>query len=327
MSTRPRWPAWMAGVLLTGLLTACQPATDDAVAPPTLEPLRLAIDRWPGYYPAVLAADLGYFEAAGLQVDIQLPGNTDRMLSEFAAGGYDMVGVALGDLITLTRNRPDVTVLLVSDESAGGDALLARAGWQLEGAGVVRIGTNLGGFGELFIRELLPRLGVDNDRIEWINIDASAVPAALAASTIDLGHCWEPYASEAEQAGAQRILSSADTPGLIPDVIAGTHHLTEHRTDELRAFAASWFRAVDWWRAHPEEAQQRIEARLQLATGEASLKGVALQDLAANRQLLGADGNPALRPVIDRYIQFFLEHGRLLSTPPSDRLMSADHLP
>ena len=313
-------------VAVLALLGGCEAP---APSPPAKPPLRLAIDRWPGYYPAVLAEELGLFAEAGVAVQIALPENTDRMLAEFAAGGHDLVGVALGDLITLTRNRADVGVVLVSDLSAGGDAVLARPDFAIDPEGSVRIGTNLGGFGELFVRELLPRLGIDAQRVEWVNTDASQVPAALTAGEIDLGHCWEPYASEAEQAGARRLASSLDTPGLIPDVIAGSRHLASQRGAELRAFSVAWFRAVDWWRQHPAEAQQRIERRLGLAAGEASLRGIALQDLAQNRRLLiGVDGGrPELLPVIDRYSRFFVGHGRLLQPLRADELLLPGGLP
>lgn len=305
------------------LLAGCDRAPD--LPPPqarSTPPLRLAVDRWPGYYPAVLAEELGYFADAGVDVQLEFPENTDHMLAEFAAGGFDMVGVALGDLITLTRSRPDVGVLLVSDVSAGGDALLVRSGFGLDGVHSVRIGTNLGGFGELFVRELLPRLQLDPQRIEWINIDASDVPEALVRGEIDLGHCWEPYVRHAEQAGASRVASSLDTPGLIPDVVAATRHAAEHRGEALRAFNVAWFRAVAYWKANPLDAQRRIEHRLALAPGAAALDGIALQDAGENRLLFGADGDEAgLVAVIDRYSRFFVAHGRLLEPVQASEML------
>lgn len=326
------WTLLVSGALA---LLGCTPeegGTPSATAPPTAPAegpaLRLAIDQWPGYYPAALADDLGYFTEAGVQVTLDLPGDTDRMLGAFAGGQYDLIGVALGDLITLSRNRPDVAVLLVSDESAGGDALLARAGFEVGTAPVVRIGTNLGGFGELFVRELLPRLPLPLERVEWINVDAAAVPKALQDGSIDLGHSWEPYVSAAVSEGAQRLLSSADTPGLIPDVIAASRSLAETRSAELQAFNRAWFRAVDWWLAHPQEAQARIEARLKLPAGSVSLAGIELQTAADNRRLIGTADVPGTLPAtIDRYSGFFVTRGRLVAPVQATQMLLPAALP
>lgn len=319
----------LIGVLALLLCSACQRTEPVAAKPdatPVREVLRLGIDQWPGYYPAALADELGYFGEQGLTLDIQLPGNTDRMLSEFAAGQYDLIGVALGDLITLSRNRPDVVVALVSDESAGGDALLMRADYTIAASGAIRIGTNLGGFGELFVRELLPRLQIDPARVEWVNADASNVPQLLQAGELELGHCWEPYASQAVELGATRLLSSADTPGLIPDVIASTRHLSGERGDALRAFQRGWFRAVDYWRANPEHAASLIEQRLKLPAGSASLSGISLQDLVANRRLLAGE-QPELLPLIQRYSEFFVARGRLLEPADGKTMLVPELLP
>jgi NitT/TauT family transport system substrate-binding protein len=274
----------------------------------------------------VLADELGYFRDAGLNVTISLPGNTDRMLAEFAADQQDLIAVALGDLINLTRNRDGVLLLLVSDESAGGDAVLQRAGAALDQPGL-KVGTNLGGFGELFVREFLSRRGIDANSVQWTNIDASAVPAALAAGDIDLGHCWEPYVSEAEAGGALKLFSSADTPGLIPDVIATSREMAERRGDDLRAFNGAWFRALDWWRATPVDGNRRIEQRLKLEPGSLSLRGIRLLDLADNRRALGAAGPPGLEAVIDRYSAFFVSRGSLTRPVQAAQMMDPRLLP
>lgn len=315
------------------LLSACSPPSAPAPAATSTETqrgsaeLRLGIDQWPGYYPAVLADELGYFAEAGIRVDIQQPGDTDRMLAEFAAGQYDLIGVALGDLITLSRELPDVAVLLVSDQSAGGDALLAAPDYAPTDQGVVRIGTNLGGFGELFIRELLPRLGIDQGQVEWVNVDASDVPQALLSKQIDLGHCWEPYASQAVALGAKHLYTSADTPGLIPDVIATSRHSAAAKKQQHRAFVRAWFRAVQWWKANPDEAAQKIERRLAIAAGGASLDGIDLQTLEDNRALLIGSGSPTIEPVIERYSDFFITRGRLLEPIQAKEMLIPDMLP
>lgn len=319
-----RSTAWALGAG-AGTLLGCdsRPARQD------LAPLRLAMDLWPGYYPALLADDLGYLEQAGVLLKVSFPGNTDRMMSAFAAGQVDVVAVALGDLIHATHGRAPVQVLLVSDESAGGDAVLARQGFRLdEGAGSVRLATNLGGFGELFAREFLRHHRVRPERVAWLNADAADVPQLLASGKVDLGHTWQPYVNDAVSLGAHPLFTSRQTPGLIADVVATSRATALRRAGELRGFLAAWLLAVDWWAAHPDEAAARLARRLPRDAAAVSLDGVRLVGRAENRRLLGRDGlPPGLAPVVDRYSDFFLDKGSLARPVVTAQFLRGDLLP
>lgn len=298
---------------------ACSPAP---APPPEPRTLRLAMDYWAGYYPAVLADELGYLREEGLALELTMPSDTDAMLAEFAAGRHDLVGTALGDLIVLSRTRADIRVLLVADESSGGDALLARPGLD-DATRPLRVGTNIGGFGELFLEEAWQAMGLGPDDIRLLEVEGADVPAALAAGRIDLGHTWEPYVSEAEALGAVRRFDSSATPGLIPDVIATTAEVARERPDDLRAFNRAWFRASAWWASHPDEGNALLERRLGLAPGSVSLEGVALLDLEANRRLQSGP----LAAVIERYSAFFVRSGVLLATPDAGAMTLVELLP
>ena len=86
--------AGVIALLIGAAALGCSPAPP----PPAPEPrtLRLAMDFWPGYYPAVLADELGYLREEGLALVLSTPSDTDAMLAEFAAGRHDLVGTALG---------------------------------------------------------------------------------------------------------------------------------------------------------------------------------------------------------------------------------------
>ncbi|WP_374673891.1 ABC transporter substrate-binding protein [Ideonella sp.] len=317
--------AWAAAAGGSALLPGC----DAGRAPADLPPLRLAMDLWPGYYPALLADDLGYLDEAGVLLKVSFPGNTDRMMAAFAAGQVDVVAVALGDLIHATHGRAPVQVLLVSDESAGGDAVLARRGFRVDdGLGRVRLATNLGGFGELFAREFLRQHRIRPERVAWFNADAAEVPRLLASGVVDLGHTWQPYVTEAVAGGAEMVFSSRQTPGLIADVVATSRATALRRAGELRRFLAAWLRAVDWWVAHPEQAMQRLARRLPRDAAAVSLDGVRLVGREENRRLLGRDGlPPGLAPVVDRYSEFFLDKGSLARPVVTSQFLRGDLLP
>ncbi len=309
------------------LLTQC--GADPAGATSARQPLRIGIDLWAGYYPLVLADDLGYLREEGVEVDVSIPKNTDRMLANFAAGDYDGVCVSIGDVITLTRNVDDLRLILLSDESSGGDQVLARTpvtgAEQLRGK---RVGTNLGGFGELFVRRLLDKHGVAPDEVQWVDLDAADVPARLADGDIDIGHTWEPYASLAIAKGMHLCFTSADTPGLILDGLIVRGAAAQNRGDDLRHMTKAWLRAVEWWRTNPAEGDRRIETRLGLPKGEARPVGIKILDRQDNHALMSGDGGLApLGRVAGQYIDFFVSRGLMMHRPEPGALFDPTFLP
>jgi NitT/TauT family transport system substrate-binding protein len=315
---------WLGVVPALGL-AACGRGS---ARPAHLQTLRLGIDVWPGYLPGMLADEMGKLVPQGIQLAVSFPGNTDHMLADFVAGRYDVIGVSLGDLVNITRGSNGVVVILVTDESAGGDAILARPGLKLDRPGRLRIGTNLSGFGEVFLREYLKRRTPDPIQWEFVNADAADVPRLLADKALDLGHTWEPYASQAAALGATRVFTSASTPGLIPDVLVTTPATLQRRGPVLRQFLKSWLEAVDWWREHPAAAAAKLAHRVPATMGPVSLDGLKLMDLADNQRLLGAHHLPAaLDAVVRRYSDYFLERGSVARPVDAAALLRPDLLP
>ena len=307
---------WRALALLALLLCAC--GTADAPRTPTS--LRLGMDLWAGYFPAVIAERDGLMAAEGVDLEVVPTRDTNGLIAEFAAGHYDLIAVSLGDAITLSKSRPDVVVLLVADESAGGDQLLRAPAAGADATAPPRFGTNLGGFGELFIRAWLEREGIAPGDVVWANVDASDVPAALAEGRIDFGHTWQPYAGEATAAGATAVFSSADTPGLILDVVLATRAGLERDPEAFRGFVRAWFAAERRWRADPAAGNAVAAAALGLDPATVSLDGVKLYSLEDNRHAMAGGADSPLASLIERYSAFFVERGTL-STPPDPAAM------
>jgi NitT/TauT family transport system substrate-binding protein len=309
-----RWVTALATACL--LLVAC--GSDKPATPP---PLRVGIDVWPGYYPIAIAQQQGLLAKRGVDVSVYSTQDTNALLAEFAAGKHDIVGVALGDAITLSRVRPDVVVLMITDESAGGDEVLQRADFVDDGVSPIRVGTNMGGFGELFLRTYVERQGIDPKRLVWIDTDGSQVPEALASSALDVGHTWQPYTTQSKERGAKTLFSSMDTPGLILDVYLTTRPVMETRGKELQQLTEAWFEAAEWWKANPSQGDSVAAAALKIDPTTVSLQGVRLYTLDDNHA--ATTGGPAapLAKLIDRYSDFFVERGSLSTPPEAMRMM------
>ncbi|HEY1013053.1 MAG TPA: ABC transporter substrate-binding protein [Herpetosiphonaceae bacterium] len=304
-------------------------AGDSRAAGAPAAPLRFGYDLWPGYYPALIARDQGYFTQAGVEVEAIHPERTDSMMADFAAGKYDAIAVALGDLISLSQTYPDLQIVLVSDESAGGDAVIAAPGiGGVAGLRGKRIGVNQGGFGELFVTTMLADHGLTPADVTLIDMDAADLPARLAAGEIDAGHSWEPYVTEAVSGGGKLLFSSAQTPGLIPDAVAFRGAVARERPAAVRAFVAGWFEAVQFWQANPLEGTAVAARALQLKPEEISLKGIHLLTAADNRALFQrGETTASLYHTTRLYGDFFARIGAIRTPPDPEKLLNPGFLP
>jgi NitT/TauT family transport system substrate-binding protein len=284
--------------------------------------LRIALDLWAGYYPALIAEERGLFAAERVAVSIELPQDTGRMLAEFAAGTYDLVGVAMGDLVAVAGARPGVRMILVSDESAGADLVIGRAPPAADG--VLRIGTRLGGFGEVLIERFRREHGIPAERLRLLQVDAADAPGLLARDEVDAVHTWQPYAGAALAAGGIAWYDSGRTPLLVCDGLIARPGLDPARTAMLAGLCRAWFAAVAWWQANPDEARALVAKRTGLSPAEISLDGIRLIGPEENRRLLTAGG---LHPIADEYIRHALRRGFIATAPRPADLLDGSHLP
>ncbi|GAA3916600.1 ABC transporter substrate-binding protein [Litoribacillus peritrichatus] len=305
----------------------CSPEPDtEAAQAEDLNTIRLSIDLWPGYYPAVIAHEKGWFKEAGLNLILDMPGDTDKMLAQFSAGAIDAVAVAFGDAVLVTRKMPDVAVILVTDESAGGDAVLAKTPEVMDSLAGKKIGTNLGGFGELLIREMLEKYGLDASHVTIMNVDASKVPDMLDAGELDLAHTWSPYVGLAEQKGAKVVFSSADTPGLIPDTIAIRGELRVNQPEAIKAFIRVWFQAQAWWLKNMEEGNRLIADATHQRVEDISLDGIHLMSQVENiASFSDVDGETGLPNVLTLYNDFYVSRG-ILRRPADKQILASEFL-
>ncbi len=319
--------AAIGAVLLSSVVLPTPSSVDAAEVSPRV--VHVGIDVWPGYYPIVLADELGYFKDRDLRVVISIPEDTDRLLADFAAGEYDVIGASFADLIALSRLKPDVEVLLFADESAGADVILSRD--PVSGPASIRgkrIGTNLGGFGEWLVQEFLKRHGVRPDEVTLLGLEGSGVPAALASGRVDLAYTWEPYVDEAVSGGATVVFSTKDTPHLVIDGLLTTGTTDSRRADEMRALKECWFRAIEYWRQNPESAEQIIEKRLGLRAGGGSVEGVRRLSEEDNKDLFGREGQRGSAfAIAEQYVEHFVRTGALTRRPEIGRLLGGSSFP
>jgi NitT/TauT family transport system substrate-binding protein len=291
--------------------------------------LQVGVDLWAGYFPALLAEQLGYFRDEHVTVDLSIPEDTDQLLVDFAAGSLDGIGVAVGDSINVVEAHSDAHIVLISDVSDGADMLLSLPPVNtVEDLRGKTVGTNMGGFGEVLIRRMLDDHGVAPTAVKVVNVDAAQAVERLTSGELSAVHTWEPYASRARAAGAKVLYTSHDADGLIMDGFMFSGETLRARPVAVRGFLRAWFRAEDHWLAHPAEDDAVLAARLALSPGSINRAGIHLLSLAEEHQVFErGPTNHSVRHVLEQFVDYFLSRGTLSAAPDLDQLLDARFLP
>ncbi len=288
---------------------------------PESEPLKIEWTFWPGFYPMAIAQELKLFDKHNVKVESLLYHVGGKAVSDFAAKKLDAIMIATGDILELSTQTP-LNVVLVIDNSDGADQVVATPDIStvadLQGK---KLGYFQGDFSELFIRKMLEMNNLGLDDVTSVITEAEKIPEALP-DLVDAGHTWEPYTTEAVEAGNNIIFSSADTPGLIADILVFHAAVVEERPEDIRAFIAAWFEAVEFWETNPDEAAQMIAKHIDLEPTEVSKEGVKMFNLEDNKiAFTKGNATTSLYVSMQEYIDFFVASGDLGKLPDLDQLL------
>lgn len=302
------------------LLFACHSSAPIEVPPP---PLKVACITFVGYRPAIIAQEKNFFKAHGIEVDLSYVDFAQLQQGDFSAGKYDGIGLTLGDFMILSATNPDMQTVMVVDETTGADVVVAQSNIQtladLKGQ---KIGANLGGFSEVFVAEMLKQANLTTDDVTLVKFDALEIPQRLRNMAIQAGHTWEPYLSEAIELGAHILFTSAQTPGLILDLVAFRGEAIRNRAQDIQAFVRGWSDALNYWEDNLEEGNTIVSQALNIPIDTLSLEGVNLTDLKENKQFFDLSNPNSIYNTAKIYMDFFIRTGNVTRIPEINTLFN-----
>ena len=218
--------------------------------------LRLAHSTWVGYGPFYIARDKGFFKDEGVDVELTIMEDTPMKMGAFMAGQIDLVASTADEFPIYMKPGKMVHYVLAVDNSKGGDGMVANKDItsvaELKGK---KVAFEQGSVSQFFLNALLKDAGLTQDDIEPVNMAATDAGVAFAARQVDAAVTWEPALSQGAKAPHGHILlTSADKPGLITDVVAVTAENATAKKDDIAGFVRAWYKAVDFAKSNPEEA-------------------------------------------------------------------------
>jgi NitT/TauT family transport system substrate-binding protein len=270
------------------LLSAC--------SPPPSEPLRVAINPWPGFEYLYLAEQLKLFEAEGVQVKVLQFGSAHDSSRAYELGQVDGYCTTPGGVLLSRAQSPrQPQIVHVTDYSSGGDLIVAKAPIrsvaQLVGK---RVGVEPGSLNSYILARALRSSGLSIEQVTLVNLGQDAMLEALQNGVIDAAVSYPPFSVPMlKQAHYQEIFTTRSIPGEVLDVIAFDASVLATRKPEIQAMLRALEAAHAYASAHPDEANRLMAARENLTLEEfANIQRNDLQVLRMADQpfYLGANG-------------------------------------
>ena len=328
-----RWPGGLGRVLLcmaTAWLVGCGPAS-----PPV--PWRIAVNPWVGYEPLVLAQETGTLPPA-MRV-VELASNTESKRA-FRNGLIEVAALTLDEALRLADEGEALHIVAVLSDSAGADAVLARADVATRlkqqaaapptAAQRLRIGLERTALGELMLAHWLARQHLTLADVQPVHIEAADHEAALSNREVDVLVTFEPMKTRLEQRGAVNLLDTRFLPGEVVDVLVARPGLDPQRLATLlQAWDSARQRLVDA-SAPPEWLAAGLDLTstqyLQTLNG---LRFLPLAEMSVRLQPVSIQGKPATAPLArnSQHTVATLQRLGLLRQPPDwARLLDAGPL-
>lgn len=257
------------------------------------EPIRLGVQPWLGYGPWWIAAEQGFFEERGLNVEVIDFTWDQDMNAALASGQLDTIAAATNTLIALANQEVDVQGFLILDASFEADAIIAASDvTTVEDLAGLQIAYELGATSDLLLNYALSQNGLTIEDVEGVPMAASDAGLALIAGRVDVAVTYEPYISAAlrESEDYAVLYTSAEKPGLISDLMIAQSAWIDENPETVEALALAWDDAVNFLRENPDEGGQIIADAVgsPLEEFQIAFEGVQVYNLQENADQLFA---------------------------------------
>ena len=218
--------------------------------------MRLGMTTWVGYGPMFLARDKGFFKENGLDVELRIIEDAAIYMAAIAAGELDGNASTLDEIMKYRSPEFCFKAVAALDDSHGGDGVLVREDvTSLKDLKGQQIGMNEGSVSQFWFNILLTREGMTEKDVQITNMTADDAAAAFIAGQIPAAVTWEPHLSLVRSKKQGKVLiDSAETPGLIVDVVDLTCDYIKNNPKDVEAFNKGLFKAVEFIKTNPEEA-------------------------------------------------------------------------
>lgn len=302
--------------------------------------LRIGVDNWVGYLPLCSKELRTRMHGAGVRVQCNddsadYPARMKRLRQgelEFAVTTVDAF------LLHGGKEKFPGSIIMVIDESSGGDALVARKDRlasldDLKTKTDYKIAFTAGSPSEHLLKSVAVHFDVPplrNRQGAWrVAVkDSAEALKQLRERKVDAAVLWEPDVSRAlGEAGIHRILGTENTRRLIVDVLTVNRDFSRADPDVVKLLLSNYFRVLRHFRDNPDALAAEVKSATRMNDQQvaAMLKGVRWMTLADNGRdwfgigTSGRSGAEALIETLEATAQILVDSGDFRENPMPER--------
>ena len=304
----------MGLLLATTLLTGCGSKQESVDG---LTEVNMAFCTFSGYSPMFIAQEQGYFEDAGIHMNIQVIEDESTYASLITKGDIQFLATAQDPNIKMFANGAASRYVLTMDESFGADALVAVEGINslddLKGRSVALDKSASSYY--FFLKALEDGSSLTEDDIDVQDMgDTTEAGVAFIGGQVDAAIMWEPELSNAlaEVAGAHTIVTSADYPDAISDSLVVNASYAEEHPEIVEAVKEAWYKAVDFYQTNATEAYENMASGFEEVTPEdieSDASGLRFLGKEDNEKLLDANAEGNIYDLCKEMADFWMSKG------------------
>jgi len=327
--TRRSWRArGLAGALALSLVAtaaACGSDSDDEASTDegggsSDEPITLGYSAWPGWFPWKVAEEQGFFEEAGVEVELKWFDDYLASLTALSAGQLDANSQTLNDTLVGVSAGDDQVVVLVNDNSAGNDAIIVdQSITSIEDLAGKSVAAEPGVVDHFLLLQGLDSVGMTEADIQFSGLPTADAAAAFSNGEFDAAGVFAPFTLQAlERPGSKVLFDSSDFPGTIPDFLVFNGDVVEERPEDVQKIVDVWYTTLEWIAANPDEATAIMAEQAGVSVEEYASFASGTRLFTADEALASISGDaPTDLPAMSREVAEFLPASGLVEEEPS----------
>ena len=295
------------------------------------KPFHVAFNTWIGYSPLLLAKEKGFLKEEGLDVEISMLEGVGEKNAALIRGTVDAVGHTADSAVVSAASGVDGQIIFVFDQSWGSDGVLTKKNVNsikdLKGK---KVALEPGFTGHFFFLSLLRDAGMSPTDVQIVPMETGMAGSTFVAGGVDAAVTWQPWLGKAKtMPDAKVLVSSADKPGRIIDVLYMNRKVIDERRADVVKLIRAMGKATDWYSHNKAEGDAIMAKFWKLSPQEQAdtVSGMKFMSLQTNREFFGTGAAPGqLYKTTNDAAELWLQTGVIKSPVDAKRLIAFDVL-